>query len=93
MLRKKFAAEYGALRLRGPLAKQQPLEVAGDDIDFEIDPSADPVLAEQRLCLSHRNDVQIEQCAVDIVYREAHAVDRDRSLVACIDTTSPTPST
>src|SRR5215471_923354 len=72
----------GARRLaRALLDGAESLEIAGDDVDLNINSGAASILADHRHGLCMRNDVDLERVATHRVHGEAHAVDRDRTFL------------
>src|SRR5215471_10575717 len=72
---------HARARARALLVRAQTLEIAGDDVDLNINSGPAPILADHRHGLRVRNDVDLERVAVHSVHGEAHAVDRDRALL------------
>src|SRR5580658_281014 len=58
----------------------EPLEVAGDHVDFNVDAVAGLQFAERGHFVRVWNDVDVEAPAFDLVHGQAHAVDGNRTL-------------
>ena len=58
----------------------KPLDVASQQIDFQIDAHADGKRAERGDFERVRNEIHAELCAIDFVHGEAHAIERHRTL-------------
>src|SRR5690606_15748858 len=55
--------------------RHQSFEIARDDVDLQVDARPGAVGAEHRRRLGVRHDVDAERAALDLVDRQAHAVD------------------
>ena len=60
-----------AVGLRGALAQQQTLQIAGDQVYFEIDPSSRRKMGQRGFRQGMRDDVEFEGGAIDPVDGEA----------------------
>src|SRR5277367_1321830 len=61
-------------------SRHEPIQVAGNHVNFNIDAVVDLELAERSDLMSMRNDVDVESPAPDRVDGQAHAVDANRAL-------------
>src|ERR1700712_85168 len=72
-----LSSAMGTLGLAGG---EEPIQVAGDLIDLDINAVAIVQIAQGRHLTRMRNDIHIEACACDLVHSQADSVDTDRPL-------------
>src|SRR3984885_6168436 len=61
-------------------SRHEPIQIAGNYVNFNIDAVADFELAERGHFMGMRNDIDVEAPALDGVDGQAHAVDANRPL-------------